>query len=70
MIGIYNTEFYNQEWNNVILVKGAVPGHKNAFLTISRSKKKVFRSLDEKKATAAKSRNPMKHSKSKAKGKK
>lgn len=56
--------------NNVMLIKGAVPGHKNALITINRSKKKMYRSLDEKKASTSHSRNPMKHSKSKAKGKK
>ena len=55
---------------NLILIKGAVPGHRNALLTISIAKKKKYRSLEEKRATAAKQRNPMKQSKSKAKGKK
>jgi len=39
-------------WNadsNLILVKGCVPGHKNAILYINKSKKKAFRALDEKK---------------------
>jgi large subunit ribosomal protein L3 len=48
---------------NLILVKGAVPGHKNGVVVINRSKKKAFRSLDEKKATPAVKRNPMKQSK-------
>jgi len=56
--------------NNLLLVKGAVPGFRKSLLTINRSKKKAFRSLEEKKASHAKSRNPMKHSKAKAKGKK
>jgi len=56
--------------NNLILVKGAVPGHRRSLLTINLSRKKAFRSLEEKKARHAKSRNPMKQSKGKAKGKK
>ena len=55
--------------NNLLLVRGAVPGHKNAFVTINRSRKKAFKSLDEKKATVAVKRNPMKQSKAKATGK-
>ena len=55
--------------NNLILVKGAVPGHKNSILLINKSKKKVFKSLDEQKAAAPVKRNPMKQSKSKAAGK-
>ncbi len=49
--------------NNLILVKGAVPGHTNAIILINRSRKKVFRSLEEKKETVAVKRNPMKQSK-------
>lgn len=52
--------------NNLILVKGAVPGHKNGMVLINKSKKKAFRSLDEKKETAAVKRNPMKQSKAAA----
>jgi len=48
---------------NLILVKGAVPGHKNGMVVINKSKKKVHRSLEEKKETAAVKRNPMKQSK-------
>src|SRR5208282_6448077 len=48
---------------NLILVKGAVPGHKNGVVVINRSKKRAFRSLDEKKVTAAVKRNLMKQSK-------
>lgn len=55
--------------NNLILIKGAVPGHRNALLEINRSKKKAWRSLVEVGATEAKKRNPMKQSKAKAKGK-
>ena len=32
---------------NLILVKGAVPGHKNGVVVINKSKKRAFRSLDE-----------------------
>ena len=52
--------------NNLILVKGAVPGHTNAIILINRSKKKVFRSLEEKQETVAVKRNPMKQSKASA----
>ncbi len=48
---------------NLILVKGAVPGHKNCVVIINRSKKRAFRSLEEKKVTVAVKRNPMKQSK-------
>ncbi len=55
--------------NNLVLIKGAVPGHRNSFVTILLSKKKVFRPLGEVRATAEKSRNPMKQSKAKSAGK-
>ena len=55
--------------HNLILVNGAVPGKKNALLTITISKKKVFRSLDEQKVIHEVKRNPMKQSKAKAAGK-
>ena len=48
---------------NLILVKGCVPGSKNGVVVINRSKKKAYRSLDEKKETVAVKRNPMKQSK-------
>jgi large subunit ribosomal protein L3 len=48
---------------NLILVKGAVPGSKNGLLLINISKKKAHRSLDEKKEIVAIKRNPMKQSK-------
>jgi large subunit ribosomal protein L3 len=51
---------------NLILVKGCVPGHKNGLVYINKSKKKVFRALDEKKETVAIKRNPMKQSKASA----
>lgn len=56
--------------NNLLVIKGAVPGHRNTVLTIKRSKKKAHQSLEEKKAAVIHKRNPMKTSKSKAKGKK
>ncbi len=55
--------------NNLVLIKGAVPGHKNSFVTVLISKKKSFRPLGEVRATAEKSRNPMKQSKAKSAGK-
>lgn len=55
--------------NNTILIQGAVPGHQNTVLTINRSLKKQFKSLDEKKAFVVNKVNPMKQSKAKAKAK-
>ena len=55
--------------SGVLLVKGAVPGHKNCYLTINRSHKRVYQSLEVKKAVHAVKRNPMKVSKAKAIGK-
>ncbi len=52
---------------NLILVKGAVPGHKNGVVVINKSKKRAFRSLDEKKEQASSvKKNPMKQSKATA----
>ena len=51
---------------NLLLVKGAVPGHKNGVVVIRISKKRAFRSLEEKKAVSAAPRNPMKQSKAAA----
>ena len=52
---------------NLILVKGAVPGHKNGVVVINRSKKRAFRSLEEKKESqSAVKKNPMKQSKAAA----
>ena len=56
--------------NNILLLKGAVPGHKNCLMELYLSKKKAYKSLDEQPARVAVKRNPMKQSKSKAKGKK
>ena len=52
--------------NNLILVKGCVPGSKNGLLYINKSAKKVFKSLDEKKDVVAHKKNPMKQSKAAA----
>lgn len=52
--------------NNLLLIKGAVPGHRNSLVTVLLSRKKAFRPLGEVRATAEKSRNPMKQSKAKA----
>jgi large subunit ribosomal protein L3 len=54
--------------NNLILVKGAVPGHKNGYLSVNKALKKAFRSLDEKREVVESKRNPMKQSKAAAKG--
>lgn len=56
--------------NNVLLVKGAVPGCKNGLITIRKSAKRAYRSLDEKKEVVIHKRNPMKRAKASAKGKK
>ena len=55
--------------HNLLTLRGAVPGHKNSLITIQRSRKKAFKSLEEKKAVMAVKRNPMKQSKAKAAGK-
>jgi len=55
--------------NNLILIKGAVPGYPRAYVVVKLSKKRAFVSLEQKKATTAKSRNPMKQSKGAVKGK-
>ncbi|MBF0532119.1 MAG: 50S ribosomal protein L3 [Candidatus Omnitrophica bacterium] len=52
---------------NLIMVRGAVPGAKNGLLTILRSRKKAFKSLDEKRAVVQHKVNPMKQSKKAAK---
>ncbi len=56
--------------NNLVMIKGSVPGHSRSYITINKSFKRAFRSLDEKKASHSVKRNPMKQSKAKAKGKK
>jgi hypothetical protein len=55
--------------NNMILVKGAVPGCKNGLVSVERSTKKAHLSLDEKKEVVIHKRNPMKQAKAAAKGK-
>ena len=54
--------------NNLVLVKGAVAGHKNGYLTVNKALKKAFRSLDEKREVVESKKNPMKQSKAAAKG--
>jgi len=54
---------------NIILCRGAVPGHKNGYIMVNLSRKKKFKSLDEVKPVAAAIKNPMKQSKAAAKGK-
>lgn len=49
--------------SNLILLKGAVPGHKNGLVLINKAKKKAWRALDEKKENIVVKRNPMKQSK-------
>lgn len=56
--------------SNVVLVKGAVPGHKRGLIEVKKSRKKAWRDLTVKSENVAKKRNPMKQSKAKAKGKK
>ena len=51
---------------NLIWVKGAVPGHANGILEIRRSFKKIFKPLDEQKLTIKRKVNPMKQSKQRA----
>lgn len=55
--------------DNIVLVKGSVPGGVRSTLVICKSKKKAFRALDEEKVVVAHKVNPMKQSKAKAKGK-
>ncbi len=53
--------------SNLILVKGAVPGHKNGLVLINKAKKKAWRSLEDKRENIVVKRNPMKQSKAAAK---
>ena len=55
--------------SNVLLLKGAVPGHKNSIVTIQKSRKKTWKSLEEVKVVVEKKKNPLKQSKAKATGK-
>ena len=54
---------------NLLLIKGAVPGRRNSIIAINRSRKRAFKSLDEQKAVIEHKQNPMKQSKVKATGK-
>ncbi|MBI5415442.1 MAG: hypothetical protein HZA29_01370, partial [Candidatus Omnitrophica bacterium] len=54
---------------NIILLKGTVPGYRNAYVVINRSKKRAFRPLQEERKTVVHKVNPMKQSKAKATGK-
>ncbi|MBU4333184.1 MAG: 50S ribosomal protein L3, partial [Candidatus Omnitrophica bacterium] len=56
--------------NNIVLIKGAIAGHQNSIVTINRSEKKEYKSLDEKRAVVKHKINPMKQSKANVKGKK
>ena len=49
--------------NNLILVKGAIPGQRHAVVYINRSNKKAYKSLNEQKAVSVGKQNPMKQSK-------
>ena len=49
--------------SNLILIKGAVPGQRHAIVYINRSKKKMYKSLDDQKAVSQGKKNPMKASK-------
>lgn len=54
--------------NNMILVKGAVPGSKNGLLVVEKSSKRGYRDLNEVKEVVVHKRNPMKQAKGAAKG--
>ena len=57
--------------NNLILIKGAIPGHSNSIVSIRFSIKKKFRDIDKKPEVMIHKVNPMKQSKkAKATGKK
>ena len=56
--------------NNIVLIKGAVVGHQNSIVSVNRSVKKQYKSLDEKRAVVKHKINPMKQSKANVKGKK
>ena len=55
--------------NNLLTIQGAIPGYKNSYVSIRFSRKKLYKSLDEKKVVHEVKRNPMKLSKAKATGK-
>lgn len=55
--------------NNLLVLIGSVPGSTNSIISVNRSKKKAYQSLEAKAVTHVKIRNPMKQAKAKAKGK-
>ncbi|MBF0384893.1 MAG: 50S ribosomal protein L3 [Candidatus Omnitrophica bacterium] len=55
--------------NNLIMVNGPVPGTKNAKVTVVKSFKKTWKSLEEQKVEHVHKKNPMKQSKAKVAGK-
>ncbi len=55
--------------NNLLVLKGAVPGARNGYVAINLALKKKHQALDFKREIVTKKRNPMKQSKAKAKGK-
>ncbi len=55
--------------DNILLLKGAVPGHRNGYLEINLSRKKAFKALDEVRVVVEKKKNPMKQAKAKTGGK-
>ena len=55
--------------NNLLLLKGSVPGFDSGYITIQRSSKKAFKDLDEQKVVVEKKKNPMKQAKASGKGK-
>ncbi len=52
--------------DNIVLIKGTVPGAKYGVVTIRKSRKKAFKSLDDKKEFVVRKVNPMKQSKAAA----
>ena len=50
---------------NLVIIKGAIPGHNHGDVLINRSFKRQFKSLDEKKSIVIHKVNPMKQSKAK-----
>ncbi len=55
--------------NNLLVLKGAVPGFNKGFVYVNRSKKKAWKSLEQAVEVVSKKVNPMKQSKAKAGGK-
>jgi len=52
--------------HNVLLIKGAVPGHKNGIVSVNMSRKKQWKDLNEKVVYVERKVNPMKQSKAKS----